>query len=123
MKSTLRTLCLPVAMLALAPPAFSQPQEITAMGRAELRHDWLSLPAPAGPGSITARINTSDLDLTTAAGRSALDRRIAHAKADMCREALSDPDMPTIGLGAERSCLRAARVRSPGDEASRQAAR
>jgi UrcA family protein len=121
--SNLRSLCLPLALLAAPTSAIAQPQEITALGRTELKHDWLSLHAPDGAGSVTARIDTSDLDLTTADGRAALDRRIAHAKSDMCRAALSDPDMPGIGAGAERSCLRAARVRVGGEDATRQAAR
>ena len=121
--SNFRLLCLPLALVAASTSAMAQPQEITAMGRTELRHDWLSLHAPDNAGSVVARIDTSDLDLTTAAGRATLDRRIAHAKSDMCRVALSDPDMPGIGLGAERSCLRAARVRIGNEDSSRQAAR
>ena len=121
--SNFRLLYLPLALIAASTPAMAQPQEITALGRTELKHDWLSLHAPDGAGSVTARIETSDLDLTTAAGRNALDRRIAHAKSDLCRAALSDPDMPGISVGAERSCLRAARVRIGGEESSRQAAR
>ncbi len=114
---------LPLALVATSTSALAQPQEITALGRTELKHDWLSLHAPDGAGSVTARIDVSDLDLTTAAGRATLDRRIAHAKNDMCRVALEDPDMPAIGLGAERSCLRTARVRIGSEDTSRRAAR
>lgn len=122
MMPSLRALCLPAALFAFAAPAFAQGSdaEITALGRTELRHDWLSLHAPDSQGTITVRISTADLDLNTPAGQAALDRRIAHAKSDMCRAALADPDVPSVGLGAERACLRAARVRS---DASRQAAR
>lgn len=119
----LRSLCLSFALLATSAPAMAQPQEITALGRPELKHDWLSLHAPDGAGSVMARIDVSDLDLTTSAGRATLNRRIAHAKSDLCRAALGDPDMPGIGLGAERSCLRAARVRFGNEDTNRQAAR
>lgn len=121
--SNLRLLCLPLALVAASTAAIAQPQEITALGRTELKHDWLSLHAPEGAGSVTARIDTSDLDLTTPAGRAMLDRRIAHAKSDMCRAALNDPDLPGVGLSAERSCIRTARVRFGNEDSSRQAAR
>ncbi|MFN3515634.1 MAG: UrcA family protein [Novosphingobium sp.] len=121
--SNLRLLCLPLAMAVASTAAIAQPQEITALGRTEQKHDWLSLHVPDGAGSVTARIDTSDLDLTTATGRAALDRRIAHAKGEMCRAALNDPDLPEIGLSAQRACLRAARVRFGSEESNRQAAR
>lgn len=122
MKQFLRTISLSALLLAVASPALAQGSpdtgaDITAMGRTELRHDWLSLHSPTAEGTVVARVRTADLDLTTAAGRAERDRRISHASTDLCRAALDDPEFPGAHLAAERSCERAAR-----NQAARQTA-
>jgi UrcA family protein len=129
MKQFLRTMCLPAVLLAAATPALAQDPaqgsaDITAMGRTELRHDWLNLHGPDAQGNVVARVNTADLDLTTAAGRAERDRRIGHASTDLCRATLDDPEFPVSQAAAERSCQRSARNQAARQtEQVRQAAR
>ena len=117
MKQIVRAMCLTATLLTVSSPALADAPggDITAMGRTELRHDWLSLRGPDSGGTIVARIQTGDLDLSTHAGKAKLDRRIKHASADLCLAALNDPEMPVAGQAAERDCLRDAKA-----QASRQ---
>ena len=63
--------------------------------------------ANAAPAAMT--VTTHDLDLTTAAGRTALDRRVRMAAAELCGEAsASDP----AGRRAVRACRHEAVVRA-----------
>jgi UrcA family protein len=129
MKHFLRAIALPALLLAATAPALAQGSaqggdDITALGRTELRHDWLNLQGPNAEGAVVARVRTADLDLTTQAGRAERDRRISHASGDLCRATLDDPEFPGAQLAAERSCLRAARSQTTGQTQSvRQAAR
>lgn len=114
MKQFLRTISLPALLLAASTPALAQGPadagaDITAMGRTELRHDWLNLSGPDAQGAVVARVRTADLDLASAAGQAERDRRISHASGDLCRATLDDPEFPGAQVAAERSCLRAAR--------------
>lgn len=74
--------------------------------------------ASAAPAAMS--VATHDLDLTTTAGRTALDRRVRMAAAELCGEAsASDP----AGRRAVRACRRdavaqarqAIALRQPGD--------
>ena len=117
MKQLVRDICLSAAMLTVSSPALADAPngDITAMGRTELRHDWLSLRGPDPDGTVVARIRTGDLDLTTQSGKAKLDRRIKHAGADLCLATLDDPEMSVAQQAAERDCLRDAKA-----QASRQ---
>jgi UrcA family protein len=129
MKQFLRTITLPALLLAVSAPALAQgPAEagadITAMGRTELRHDWLNLSGPNDQGTVVARVQTSDLDLSSAAGQAERARRVSHASGDLCRATLDDPEFPGTQIAAERSCLRAARSQANRQtQAAQQAAR
>ena len=114
MKQYLRAIALPALLIAATAPASAQgpadaSADITAMGRTELRHDWLNLHAANAEGTVVARVRTADLDLTSSAGLSERDRRVNHASSDLCRAVLDDPDLAGSQLAAERSCLRSAR--------------
>jgi UrcA family protein len=122
MKQLLRTLCLPAALLVVSAPVLAQnpapgSEDITALGRTELRHGWLDLRNADTQDRVVARINTAGLDLTTDSGQNTLARRIDHASADLCRAALDDPEFPGSKVAAERDCIRAAK-----DQAARQLA-
>lgn len=124
MTPSLRALVLVASTAIVATPAFAQgpatgTAEITALGSSDLRHDWMDLHGPDASGTITVRVRTSDLDLSTAAGQATLNRRIKHARSDLCRAVLDDPEATGSQIGAERACLRAARVQSPAQQASR----
>jgi UrcA family protein len=129
MTQLLRTITLSALALAASTPALAQSSagaatDITAMGRTELRHDWLSLQGPNAQGAVVARVRTADLDLSSAAGQAERNRRINHASGDLCRVTLDDPELSGSQLAAERSCLRAARSQAMRQtETVQQAAR
>jgi UrcA family protein len=114
MTKLLRTIILPALLLAVSAPAIAKGSaeagtDITAMGRTELRHDWLNLSGPNAQGTVVARVQTSDLDLSSSAGQAERARRVSHASDDLCRATLADPEFPGTQIAAERSCLRAVR--------------
>lgn len=129
MKQFLRTITLPALLLAASTPALAQGPtdagaDITAMGRTDLRHDWLNLHGPNAEGTVVARVRTADLDLSSGAGQAERDRRISHASGDLCRMTLDDPEFPGTQIAAERSCVRAARSQANRQtKAVQQAAR
>jgi UrcA family protein len=57
--------------------------------------------AEISSGAEVVRVTTADLDLSSEAGRKALDRRIGRAVAELCGQA-SDADL--VGLNAVRKC-------------------
>ena len=60
--------------------------------------------ARAEPVIVTSIVATSDLDLTTAKGRAALDRRLVHAAREVCG---SSSDVDLAGKNEDRACLKA----------------
>lgn len=62
---------------------------------------FASAPAFAQPPVAVATVETADLDLSTAAGRRALDLRLTHAVRDVCGQA-SDADV--AGKNDVRRC-------------------
>lgn len=117
MKQFLHTIGASALLLATSSPVLAQGSagvdaDITAMGRTELRHDWLDLRGPDAQGNVVARVRTADLDLTTTAGLAERDRRVSHASGDLCRTALDDPDFSGSQVAAERNCLRGLRSRT-----------
>ncbi len=63
--------------------------------------------APSTSGRVTARVPHSDLDLASAAGQAALDRRLSVAAASLCGAA--NPIDPA-GNARRRDCMAAARA-------------
>lgn len=123
MKTFLRALGISVCLAAASPVFAQEPvgsnSDITAMGRNDLKHGWMSIYGPDAAGSITVRVRTADLDLRTPAGQEALNQRIIHAKTDLCRTALEDTALTGPQLGAERACLRTAKLAQPPRQALR----
>ena len=56
---------------------------------------------PAAPAINTQTVSTADLDLSTEAGRSALDHRLVNAAIDVCGTAA---DVDLAGRNAVREC-------------------
>ena len=56
---------------------------------------------PAGPLTNTQTVRTADLDLSTQAGRSALDHRLVNAAVEVCGEAA---DVDLAGRNSVRQC-------------------
>src|SRR5690242_19206851 len=58
-------------------------------------------PVTVEGGVPTARVSYADLDLTSAAGRQTLDRRVTHAAAGLC---LEDMRVPLEQFALQRQC-------------------